>query len=291
VKLSVLLISAIFLVSGVCHAKSAGGRGGGSGGRQQGSAARQNPVSQALSPAEEAAKSILDAMASRLDSAEGIQFDASISYPTGTATDIGLKKVTASITIERDTKLLIQTTNGGQPQDVLCSSGALFTVYDAPSNTYVRITTSPDITSLGQALQLGGKQVFPKQTPTSQDLTYALGFPMIFLGKNYDDTSVENGYSLTYSSQNGSLSDGRSVVFMTQTLYSATQGSIAATYAIDSRTGLPLSFTQTQTSLSGEKTTDISETFTNLKLLTSALPDSTYTYSPPSGATPVKVVQ
>jgi outer membrane lipoprotein-sorting protein len=241
-----------------------------------------------LTPMQAAAKAILDRMADKLNHAEGVEFDAVITYPTGSLDNIILKTVHVSTTLERTAKLLLVAKDAsGNIEGVVTASGTLFTLFDAPTNKYVQITTSRDIWSLEQALELAGKEIYARPTTSGSDLRAAIGFPIVFFDKVYDTGRVEPSVTLSYTSSESTTEDGTSVDVLTETLASIRNGSVAITYLIDPITYLPVEFSQIETRPGGKPFFDTQETFKNVQILRTKLPDSTYVYTPTSGAIPV----
>jgi len=246
---------------------------------------KQNYYVPVLTPAEATAKAELDRMAAALNGSEGIQFDSTISYPTGSAEKVQTKQTTATTTIERYIRMMIETTNNGQTEGVIAADGNKFTLYDSAKSQYVQITTTPDLFSLQQALELGGKQVFPKGTAAGRDLRISLEFPMLYLSKVFDENEIPVGYSLAYTEASATSDDSKPVLLITATLSSVKTGSIAASYMIDPTTNLPVQFSQIETKPGKQPIFDIQETFKNFKALHKALSASTYAYNLPQGAT------
>jgi len=253
--------------------------------------AYQRPITQpapTLPPAQAAAKADIDRMADVLNRAIGIQYDAAITYPMGPTTAPVQHNISVSVVVEREARMLIQTTNNGVEEGDLSATGTLLTLYDAPSSSYSQVITSEDLWSLQQALELAGKDIYPKPTYTGKGMSDALAFPLIFLEKDYDDLAVGNGVTLAYSAVSSTSPDGKPVILATQTFSSAVHGSVAATYMIDSATNLPVQMTQIETRPGKAAMFDLQETFTNFKLIHRNLPNTTFSYSPPLTAKQIR---
>jgi hypothetical protein len=224
-------------------------------------------------------------MAAALNGAEGIQYDTTVSYPSGQAGKTTMVQTTASVLVERHIRLSIHTTNNGQTEGAISADGTKFTLYDASKNDYVQITTTSDLPSLQDALELAGKQVFPKQSSSSRDLRRALDFPMLFLGSVYDLSRTPTGDTLTYTQTAGTSDDSKAVTVVTMTETSPKVGSLAVSYLIDPATNLPVQFSEIQTELGKSPSFNIVQTFKSLKLIHKALPVTAYNFTLPAGAT------
>jgi hypothetical protein len=239
-----------------------------------------------LTPAEAAAKAQFDLMANSLNSAEGIQYDATVTYPWKKK----MRTVHASVLLERTAKMLVRTTDEqDNPQETIYADGSMFTLYDLKSNKYVQIVTSSDLFSVQQALNLGWTEIFPKETRGSSGLKHSLSFPYVFFSRNYDRRTVSSGETLTYSMSNIRAIDGTPVDLVTQTLSSPRIGSISASTMIDPTTNLPIHFTQIETRPGHQPETNLDETFSNFTVLHKPLPGSPYAFIPPFGSTAFKV--
>jgi hypothetical protein len=244
--------------------------------QQKSFAAKVVPVT--LTPAEQAAKSILDRMAEELNRSEGINYTGVITYSQDNDGKPVSIQTTAATTLERPAKMMIEATSADQePDGSVSANGKLCTVYNGPDNKYINVIISPDLYSLQQALALGAKSVFTSVTQSRRDLRAALEFPMVFFNSVYDSSSAPEGETLAYSSANSTSADGKPAVLVTETLSSTSRGSVAATYMIDSKTNLPLQFTQIESRPGKPPVTDLQETFSNMKIIRNPLPLSTYT--------------
>jgi hypothetical protein len=263
--LSVLALSVCFAASASIVYSTTPNWGGGNlytPRRQRERPTRRTPVARTpvvLTPDEIAAKAVIDRMAGVLNRSEGVQFDAAITYPYGSVDNIRMKTINVSTTLEKTAKLLIRATDIDPTMPAICSSGSLVTVYDQPTKKYAQIVTSADVWSVQRALDIASKQVFPKRTSYEEALRSSLGFPMLYFSKVYDESSLPEGETLTYTMEKPGPSTSSAQTTVIETVTSAIRGAVSAAYTIDSTTNLPISFVQTETRPGKPVTTDLQE--------------------------------
>jgi hypothetical protein len=236
----------------------------------------------------EDARMLLNSMSTRFGSDQGLRYIADISYATGSPLNVLTKTARVYVTIEKQAKMSIKTTDSGALVGVINASGANLTLYDAITGRYLVVPTQPDLGGALSALETCGQAVFPTPSPAESALYISFAFPDLFFSGRFFDLGPYNGISVRYSMSTAKI-DGKTYDIANQ-IISRGNLSRSMSYTIDPTTYMPIQLKQTQTVGTDPATVFLTMNFRWLKPVHSQLAASTYAFAPPSTATLVQPV-
>ncbi len=235
-----------------------------------------------LSAADPAALAALNRMESALRPSVGIVYSAHITLSGISAS--GATSLDVLATVEKPNKASFQVSPVGNACEQIYLDGSHVIVFDPGRLAYDVAPAATTLQGSMSSLYLASQAVYKKQPDAVNALTWLLTFPISYEQGQFAPGAASSDSTVDLTSR-AAVSSGRPATVVSENYHMTKFKMILSiSYTIDRLTSLPVELDEDSIMADGTVLTSIHQRFSDVKLLSTPQPPSTYTFSPPFGA-------